>query len=252
MPPLTKLPAWYCPKSARFGTAAAGGTGRDGTHLFPAMPYTYYTKVTRGDVSAIRAYLNTVPAVYNPVKANQLPFPFSIRASLIGWNAMFFTPWEFVPDASKSVEWNRGAYLAEGLGHCGLCHTPKNFLGGDKSTERLRGYQLQSWFAADITNDPRRGLGEWSIDDIIGYLKAGHGRRTNGTGLMAETIGYSTSHWNNEDLKAIATYLKDPRPLVSDRENAPRTTNGVCRQPAKERGVSRCHAKVRDHGKHYL
>jgi mono/diheme cytochrome c family protein len=216
--PITGIGAWT---DQEFVDAMKKGTGRDGTHLFPAMPYTYYTRVTRDDVLAIRAYLNTVPAVYNPVKADQLPFPFNIRASLIGWNAMFFTPGEFKPGPSKSAEWNRGAYLAEGLGHCGLCHTPKNFLGGDKNNERLRGYALQGWFAADITGDSRRGLGGWSVDDIVAYLKTGHGRNTIGTGPMAETIGYSTSHWADGDLKAIATYLKDAQgPASNDRQTA--------------------------------
>jgi mono/diheme cytochrome c family protein len=203
----TGIGAWT---DQEFIDAMTKGTGRDGTHLYPAMPYTYYTKVTRDDALAIRAYLNTVPAVHNPVKADQLPFPLNIRASMIAWNTLFFTPGEFQPNANKSAEWNRGAYLAEGLGHCGLCHTPKNFLGGDKTSDRLRGYALQGWFASDITDDPRRGLGSWSVDDIAAYLKFGHGRNTDGTGLMAETISNSTSHMNEADLKAIATYLKDP------------------------------------------
>jgi mono/diheme cytochrome c family protein len=100
--------------------------------------------------------------------------------------------------------------LAEGLGHCGLCHTPKNFLGGDKTSEYLQGYALQGWFAADITSDHRRGVGGWSVDEIAAYLKSGHGRNTLGAGLMAETISQSTSHMTAADLKAIATYLKDP------------------------------------------
>jgi mono/diheme cytochrome c family protein len=205
--PVTGIGAWT---DDEFIDAMTKGTGRAGTHLYPAMPYTYYTKVTADDALAIRAYLNTVPAVHNPVTADQLPFPLNVRASMIVWNTLFFTPGEFHARADKSEEWNRGAYLAEGLGHCGLCHTPKNFLGGDKTGERLQGYALQGWFAADITNDRRRGLGDWSVDDIASYLKFGHGRNTFGTGLMAETIGQSTSRMTDADLKAIATYLKDP------------------------------------------
>jgi mono/diheme cytochrome c family protein len=205
--PLTGIGAWT---EQEFIDAMTKGTGRGGTHLYPAMPYTYYTKITRDDALAIRAYLNTVPAVHNPVKADQLPFPLNIRASMIVWNKLFFAPGEFQPRTDKSEEWNRGAYLAEGLGHCGLCHTPKNFLGADKTNERLQGYALQGWFAADITNDRRRGVGDWSVDEIAAYLKIGHGRNTLGTGLMAETISQSTSHMTDPDLKAIATYLKDP------------------------------------------
>jgi mono/diheme cytochrome c family protein len=217
--PVTGIGAWT---DQEFIDAMTKGTGRGGSHLYPAMPYTYYTKMTRDDVLAIRAYLNTVPAVQNRVRSNQLPFPLNIRAGMIAWDALFFTPGTFRPDEHKSAEWNRGAYLAEGLAHCGLCHTPKNFLGGDKSSEQLRGYALQGWFAADITNDPRRGLGGWSVDDIVSYLKTGHGRNTNGTGLMAEAIAESFSRMTDADLKAIATYLKDlPDNSATNRSSHP-------------------------------
>jgi mono/diheme cytochrome c family protein len=202
----TGIGAWT---DDEFVNAMTKGTGRNGTHLYPAMPYTYYTKVTRDDALAIRAYLNTVPAVQHAVVANQLPFPLDIRAGMNVWNQLYFAPGTFRPDPNKSAEWNRGAYLAEGLGHCGLCHTPKTLLGGDKTGERLRGYALQGWFAADITNDPRRGIGDWSVDDIASYLKTGHSRTSIATGLMAETVAQSTSHMNDADLKAIAAYLKD-------------------------------------------
>ena len=204
--PTTGLGAW---SDDEFINAMTAGTGRNGAHLYPAMPYTYYTKITRGDALAIRAYLNTVAAVQNPVEPNQLPFPLNIRAAMKVWNELYFTPGTFMPNPNKSAEWNRGAYLAEGLGHCGLCHTPKTLLGGDKTAERLRGYALQGWFAADITSDPRRGIGGWSVDDIAKYLKTGHSQASIATGLMAETIGQSTSNMNDADLRAIATYLKD-------------------------------------------
>jgi len=125
-------------------------------------------------VLAIRAYLNTVPPVYNPVEPNQLPFPFDIRTSILVWDQLFFTPGTFQPNPNKSAEWNRGAYLAEGLTHCGMCHTPKNALGGDDNTNVLHGYALQGWFAPDITNDPRRGIRGWSVEEIAAYLKTGH------------------------------------------------------------------------------
>lgn len=204
--PLTGIGAWT---DDEFVNALTKGTGRDGTHLYPAMPYTYYTKVTRDDALAIRAYLNSVPAVHNPVEPNQLPFPVNIRASMMIWNRLYFQPGQFTPVAGKGADWNRGAYLTEGLGHCGLCHTPKTFLGGDNTSERLRGYVLQGWFASDITNDPRRGIGSWSIDDIVAYLKTGHNETGAATGPMAETLNFSTSHMSDADLKAIAIYLKD-------------------------------------------
>ncbi|HUZ30520.1 MAG TPA: cytochrome c [Xanthobacteraceae bacterium] len=243
--PTTGVGAWT---DQEFVDAMTKGTGRNGMHLYPAMPYTYYTKVTRDDALAIRAYLNTVPAVHNPVKADQLPFPFNIRASMIVWNELFFSPEQFQQRADKSDEWNRGAYLAEGLGHCGLCHTPKNFMGGDKTSERLQGYALQGWFASDITNDRRRGIGGWSVDEIADYLKTGHGRKTLGTGLMAETISQSTSNMTDADLKAIAVYLKD-QPGQSANENQDRTQAVAADQAIMKRGAriyadecSGCHA----------
>jgi mono/diheme cytochrome c family protein len=213
--PLTGIGAWT---DQEFINSVTKGTGRNGTHLYPAMPYNYYTKVTRGDALAIRAYLNTVPAVQNTVEPNQLPFPLDIRASMLVWNRLFFTPGTFRPDPNKSAQWNRGAYLTEGLGHCGACHTPKNFLGGDKTGERLRGYALQGWFAPDITGDRRRGVGGWSVDEIATYLKTGHNRTGAATGLMSETVGNSTSHMSDADLKAIAVYLKD-QPGRNDQEH---------------------------------
>ena len=128
---------------------------------------------------------------------------------MAAWNALFFKPGVFEPATGKSEEWNRGAYLAEGLGHCGMCHTPKNFLGADKTSRRLQGYALQGWFAPNITNEERRGVGSWSMDDIVEYLKTGHNQSSAATGLMSETVGLSTSHMKDDDLKAIAIYLKD-------------------------------------------
>lgn len=202
----TGIGAWT---DDEFVNALTKGTGRNGQRLYPAMPYAYYTKLTRDDALAIRAYLNTVPAVHNAVKANQLPFPFDIRASMLVWDQLFFTPGSFRPNPNKSSEWNRGAYLAEGLTHCGMCHTPKNFLGGDRSGEYLRGYALQGWFAPDITNDARRGLGGWPVEEVVAYLKTGHNSTSAAAGLMAEMVNLSTSHLSDEDLKAIAVYLKD-------------------------------------------
>ena len=169
--PATGIGAW---SDEQFVDACPRATDRDGTLLYPAMPYTYYTKVTKDDVLAIRAYLNTVPPVRNAVVANKLPFPFDIRASLTVWDALFFTTGEFRPRRRQTAEWNSGAYLVEGLGHCGLCHTPKNFLGGDGWVRRCRATPLQGWLAPNITGDTRRGIGGWTIDEIVAYLKTGH------------------------------------------------------------------------------
>jgi len=194
---------------AQFLTALREGRGHKGELLYPAMPYPYYTKVTVSDALAIRAYLNTVKPVRNAVVSNKLPFPFDVREGMAGWNALYFRSGEFKPNATKSTEWNRGAYLVEGLGHCGACHTPKTALGGDDQAHAFQGYALQGWFAPNITNDSQRGLGGWSVDDIVAYLKNGHNATSAATGIMAEEISLSSSRMTDADLKAIATYLKD-------------------------------------------
>jgi mono/diheme cytochrome c family protein len=202
----TGIGAWT---DDEFINSLTKGTGRNGAHLYPAMPYTYMTKITREDALAIRAYLNTIPAVHNPVQPNQLTFPFDVRAGLVAWDELNFRPGEFKPAAGKSAAWNRGAYVVEGLAHCGLCHTPKNAAGGDETSQRLKGDALEGWFAPDITNDKRRGIGSWSVEDIVTYLKTGHNRFSAASGPMAEAIMDSTSKFTDDDLKAIATYLKD-------------------------------------------
>jgi mono/diheme cytochrome c family protein len=216
--PLTGIGAWT---DDEFVNALTKGTGRHGERLYPAMPYTYYTKLSRDDALAIRAYLNTVPAVHNAVKSNQLPFPLNIRTGMMVWDQLFFTPGSFKPDPARSAEWNRGAYLVEGPGHCGMCHTPKNFLGGDKTSERLEGYNLQGWFAPNITNDDRRGVGSWSVEQIAAYLKDGANEFTTGSGLMSETIHLSTSHMRDDDVKAIALYLKDQHSQTESSSSEP-------------------------------
>ena len=201
----TGIGAWT---DAEFDNAVRRGIRPNGARLYPAMPFTAYTKMSREDVLAIRAYLKTVAPVRNEVVTNTLPFPFNIRAVMRVWNALYFTDGEFRPDQQKSAEWNRGAFLVQGPGHCAACHTPKSFLGGDKTSEYLRGSRLQGWFAPNITNDARTGLGSWSASDVATYLKTGHNRVTAATGPMAEAVKYSTSHMTDSDLAAIATYLK--------------------------------------------
>lgn len=192
----------------KFYHAMHDGVSGD-THLYPAMPYPYYTKVSRQDVSAIRAWLSTIEPVSNHVVSNQLPFPFDVRANMVGWNTLFFTSGDWQDHRDKSAEWNRGGYLVEGLGHCGACHTPKNAMGGDENSRHLQGYALQGWFAPDITDARGTGLRSWSVDDIVEYLKTGTNKFTTAAGPMAEEVSASTSHITATDLRAMAAYLKD-------------------------------------------
>jgi mono/diheme cytochrome c family protein len=217
--PNTGIGSW---SDDAFDAAVRNGVRPDGSLLYPAMPYNDYTKMSREDTLAIRAYLNTVTPVRNAVDANTLPFPFNIRAAMRFWNALYFNPGDYVPDPRKSDEWNRGAFLVQGPGHCTACHTGKSFLGGDKARQYLKGAYLQGWSAPNITNEARLGLGDWSLQDLFAYLKSGHNRITAATGPMAEVVTLSTSLMSDSDLKAIAVYLKSlpgesygPSPLPS-------------------------------------
>ena len=206
----TGIGAW---SEEDFHRAMHEGIGRDGARLYPAMPYPAYTKVTRDDVSAIWAYLRTLDPVRNEVQPNQLRFPFNVRRPATStWDLINFKPGTFQPDPAKSDAWNRGAYLVEGLGHCGTCHTPKNITGGDRGSEALQGALLQDWYAPDLTEDPRTGIGSWSIEEIVRYLKTGANSYDIASGPMAEAVANSTSKMTDADLLAIATYLKDRAP----------------------------------------
>ncbi len=198
-----------------FDAAVRHGRRPDGARLYPAMPFPYYTRMSREDVTAIRAYLNTVEPVQNAVRVNRLPFPLSLRAAMAVWDALYFKPGEFQQTSSKSNEWNRGAYLVQGPGHCGACHTPKTFLGGDKLSKPLQGYTLQGWVAPDISSG-QGALRDWSMADIAEYLKTGHNRNAAAAGLMGEVVELSTSKMTDEDTRATATYLKDISGPASD------------------------------------
>jgi mono/diheme cytochrome c family protein len=220
----------------QLGRAMHEGVDDEGRHLYPAFPYTEYTKVTDEDVHAIYAYLKSLtPVSYTPPK-NEMPVPFSQRGLMTFWNMLFLQQGRYQPDATQSAEWNRGAYLVEGLGHCGACHTPRNQLGGERASLALTGgvYQddvidavheqdivkedpgtVRPWSAVDLTPSPR-GLGAWSVDDIAAYLKTGHNIRAGAFGPMAEVVANSTKYLTGADDHAIAVYLKSLKPAAQD------------------------------------
>jgi mono/diheme cytochrome c family protein len=192
----------------QFYDALHNGNGSHGA-LYPAMPYPYTTRLTRADSDAILAFLKTVLPVKQAPPPNRLDFPFNIRSLVHGWNLLYFRRGEFVADASKSADWNRGAYLVEGVGHCGACHTPKNQLAGDERDKPLYGGMLDNWVAPDLTGNARTGLGRWALADVVEYLRTGRNKFANAGGSMAEVVTRSTSLLSDADLQAIATYLKD-------------------------------------------
>jgi len=205
---------------AEFASSVREGRGRQGKRLYPAMPYPSYTLITDADVAALRAYFATIPAVTNDVKVNQLSFPFSLRQDMMVWNVLEFTSGRYKPDSAKSAEWNRGAYLVNGLGHCNTCHTPKSILFGDKSNADYQGAAIEGWFAPNITNSKHLGLGDWSVQEVVDYLKKGTNGRALASATMAQVVENSTSKMTESDLKSIAVYLKsiepkDERPVAA-------------------------------------
>jgi mono/diheme cytochrome c family protein len=184
------------------------GIGRGGKRLYPAFPYPWYTKVKANDVRAIKAYLDTLPAVRQENKPLKLSWPFSVREVMVGWNALNLHEGSFRSDPNKSAQWNRGAYLVEGLGHCGQCHSPKNKIGATKRGDQLEGGYAENWYASDLVGNMRDGLGAWSTQEIVRYLKNGSNTTASAAGPMAEVVRDSTTHLTNADLASIAMYLR--------------------------------------------
>jgi mono/diheme cytochrome c family protein len=186
------------------------GITPEGKLLYPAMPIAQYTKVTREDSNAIFAFLKSVEPVRTPNRKHTLRFPFNQRKLLYGWRTLYFREGEFKPDPTRSVEWNRGAYLVEGLGHCTMCHTKINMLGGSSQSEQFAGglIPVQNWYAPSLTSDKDGGLGDWSIKDIVDLLQAGISDRGAVYGPMAEVTYHSLQYMTDEDVKAMAVYLK--------------------------------------------
>src|SRR6201996_8612696 len=182
----------------------------DGGLIYPAMPFPSYTKVMRADSDAIFAYLKSVAAVKQKDRPHDLRFPYDNRSLILGWRTLFFSEGEYKSDASKSEEWNRGAYLVEGLGHCGMCHSPINALGGTSQSDAFKGglIPMQNWYAPSLTSNREAGLGDWSIQDIVDLLKKGVSARGAVYGPMAEVVHNSLQYLTDEDTKAMAVYLK--------------------------------------------
>ncbi|MDU5781386.1 MAG: c-type cytochrome [Pantoea sp.] len=190
-----------------FYRAVRHGKGKEGEHLYPAMPYNAYVKVSDQDMHDLWMYMRSVKPVRYRVPETNLGFPYNIRLAMMGWNLLFFRNSGFESDPDKSAEFNRGAYLVEGLEHCGACHTPKNLLGGDTG-DYLQGSNLSEWHAPDLTSNRDVGIGSWSSAQIMDYLKLGSNHVAVASGPMAEAVTNSTQHLSDADLRAIATYLK--------------------------------------------
>ncbi len=186
------------------------GHARDGTLLYPAMPFPAYTKVTREDSDALFGYLHALAPVRQVNRSNELRFPYDNRSLMFGWRVLYFTEGTFEPVPAQSVQFNRGAYLVQGLGHCASCHSTINALGGSSEDSAFAGglIPLQNWYAPSLTSNQESGLGNWSVSDIAELLKGGTSMRGAVYGPMAEVTHDSLQYLSDDDATAIAVYLK--------------------------------------------
>ncbi|HEX4152223.1 MAG TPA: cytochrome c [Steroidobacteraceae bacterium] len=201
------------------------GIGRGGKRLYPAMPYPSYTLMSDADALAIKAYLFTLTPIHSPAPADTLAFPFNQRGLMSIWSALFNPDRRFEPNADRSDDWNRGAYLVEAMGHCGECHTPRNVFFGLNHRKKFQGAVQDGWRAFNITGDRDSGIGAWSDADIAHYLShgraAGHGAAS---GPMGEAVDESTSHLSSSDIQAMVTYLRTVPAIRSGDLAAARST----------------------------
>ena len=197
---------------ADFVTAMLKGTSPDGRHYFPAFPYTSYQRMRTEDVRDLFAYIKTLPAVQGRVRDHDVPFPFNVRRSLGGWKFLFLDGKPFQPDPSKSAQWNRGAYLVNGPGHCAECHSPRNPLGGIVTAQRFAGGpnpEGEGW----VPNITQQGLKEYSDKDIAYLLETGNTPEGDSVGGSMAPVIHNTSQLTPEDRDAMAAYIKSLPPV---------------------------------------
>jgi len=196
--------------SAEFWRALHNGRGRDGRLLYPAFPYPNYTQVTRADSDALFAYLQSLPAVPQANRPHALRFPYSTQAALGVWRALFFAPGEPVVEPAQTAEYNRGAYLVNGLGHCTACHTPRNALGATTDAQAFSGglIPVQNWYAPALNAAAEAGVQQWSTDDVAALLQTGVAPHGSVLGPMAEVVFRSTQYLTDADARAMAVYLQ--------------------------------------------
>lgn len=228
---------------ADFERALRHGIRKDGAYLYPAMPYTSYTKMSAADMSALWQYIHALPPIKNTIPKNTLPFPLSVRSGMAVWQGLYFTAGPFVPVSTKDATWNRGAYLVQALGHCSDCHTPRNIAQGPETTHTLSGAQIEGWYAPDISNDTLSKIDQWSTADLATFLKTGNAPdNTKAFGPMQEVVHDSLQYLSDPDLHAMAVYLKDQmtgsQAVKPTKASFPRTAAG---KRVYENNCSSCH-----------
>jgi mono/diheme cytochrome c family protein len=203
--PRTGIGAW---SEAAFRRAMQDGVARDGSHLLPAFPFDHFTKLSDADVSSLYAYFMTRPVVDAPAQQNTIPFPFNIRALQGGWKLLFFQSGRYDPQPAQSAQWNRGAYLAESISHCGACHTPRNLMGAEKRSRSFAGAAIDNWIAPPLDNS-NPSPAPWDKDELFAYLRTGVSRfHGSAAGPMAPVI-HGLSKLPDADIEAIAVYFAD-------------------------------------------
>jgi fructose 5-dehydrogenase cytochrome subunit len=214
---------------AQFSAAVRDGIRGDGAHLYPAMPYTSYARLTDADIHALYAFFTqAVQPVDQKAPETKLPFPFNLRLSMLGWNALYLDRTRFTPDPAKSAQVNRGAYLAMGLAHCDTCHTPRGVTMAEIGGRELGGASLGSWIAPNVTPDPVSGIGTWSANDLFRYLKTGDvPGKSQAAGPMAEAVEHSFQFLSDDDLRAIVAYVRQLPAIRNPADRGPRDAYGA-------------------------
>jgi mono/diheme cytochrome c family protein len=235
----TGIGAW---NEAAFTRAMRDGVRRDGRHLYPAFPYDHMTKMRDADIQAVYAFMMTRRPVNATAPANDLPFPLNIRALVAGWKLLFLDKGVMQPDPAKSEDWNRGAYLVEGLGHCGACHTPRNVLGAEKRDQAYAGGESEGWIAPAL-NESSPAAVPWDADRLYRYLRHGfdelHGTAA---GPMAPVVD-NLKDVAEKDVRAMATYVADIAGAPSPERQA-RASKALERSKSKGENLAKWEAKA--------
>lgn len=203
--PETGIGAW---SADNFWRALHEGRSRDGTPLYPTFPYTNFTKISRADADAMYAWLRRQAPVRQANRPHELKFPYGHRLLLLGWRLLFFRPGVYEADPARDAEWNRGAYLVQGLGHCSACHEARNALGAIRSRDNPSGGLLLNWYAPALGARAEAGVQDWPENEIVALLKTGVAPRGTVSGPMAEVVYESLQHQDESELRAMAVYLK--------------------------------------------
>lgn len=247
-----------------FVKAVRKGVAKDGHNLYPAMPYTSFSKISDADMKALYDYfMQKVPAVSQRNRSSDIPWPLSIRWPLAIWNLIYHDSKTFQIDPQQSSQWNRGAYLVQGLAHCGTCHTPRGIGFQEKALDQygpayLTGGTLEGWHAPDLTSNINNGLGRWSVPQLVEFLKTGRSEQSAAFGSMTNVIEHSTQYLTTQDLTSIAIYLKSlksssPNAIAPTYNEATRIalTKGDVSQRGAQEYMDNCSACHRIDGQGY-